>query len=78
MANETELNQDALTTAHLAIEDVLIDFRDSGLSVFGPANGFVVRNRDGSPNGTMRIGTRDGLVIAIKAYLKYVEESGCT
>lgn len=64
-----EVDEEALTTAHLAVEDVLIELRDGCISVLGPANGFVVRDRDGTPSPIMRLGTRDGLRIAIKAYL---------
>jgi hypothetical protein len=64
-----EIAEAALTAAHLAVEDVLVDFRDERISVLGPANGFVIRERDGRPSGVMRLGTRDGLRIAIKAYL---------
>jgi len=68
-SRELELDEKALTAAHLAIEDVLIEFRDLRVSVMGPANGFVVRERDGSESPIMRLGTRDGLEIAIRAYL---------
>lgn len=68
-AETIELDEDALTAAHRAVEDVLIEFRNNRISVLGPANGFVVREHDGSPSPIMRIGTRDGLRIAIKAYL---------
>jgi hypothetical protein len=64
-----ELDERALTAAHLAVEDCLIEFRDSRISVMGPANGFVVRERDGSQSPVMRLGTREGLEIAIRAYL---------
>jgi len=64
-----EIDEHALTMAHKAIEDVLIECRDGRLSVMGPANGFVVKERDGLPSGIMRLGTRDGLRIAVKAYL---------
>jgi hypothetical protein len=65
------LDEDALTAAHLAVEDVLIEFRDERLSVIGPANGFVVRERNGDPSGVMRLGTREGLRIGIEAYLAH-------
>jgi len=64
------IDENALTAAHLAVEDVLVDFRDARISVLGPANGFVIRERDGEPSDVMRLGTRDGLRIAIEAYLK--------
>ena len=64
-----EIDEVALTAAHLAVEDALVEFRDNRISVLGPANGFVIWERDGQPSGVMRLGTRDGLRIAIKAYL---------
>jgi hypothetical protein len=70
-----DLDERALQAAHIAIEDVLIEMRDSRLSVMGPANGWVVREKDGTASGIMRIGTRDGLRIAIKAYLSACESA---
>jgi hypothetical protein len=64
-----ELDEHALTAAHLAVEDALIDFRDSRIGILGCANGFVVNERDGTPSSIMRLGTREGLSIGIKAYL---------
>lgn len=69
----TDLNADALTAAHVAVENELIERRDSRMFVLGPANGFVVKERDGQDSPIMRIGTRDGLAIGIKAYLAAVE-----
>lgn len=63
------INEDALTAAHKAVEDVLIELRDSQIGLFGPANGFVIRGHDGTPSEVMRLGTREGLRIAITAYL---------
>jgi hypothetical protein len=68
----TEIDEDALTAAHVAIEDVLIELRDSRIGVLNRANGFVVNEYDGTPSNTMRLGTRDGLRIAIKAYLEAI------
>jgi hypothetical protein len=64
-----EIDEVALTAAHLAVEDALVDLRDHRISVLGPANGFVIRERNGDLSGVMRLGTRDGLRIAIAAYL---------
>lgn len=38
-----------------------VELRDGRISVLGPANGFVIREYDGTPSGVMRLGTRDGL-----------------
>jgi hypothetical protein len=70
---DVELDADALTAAHVAVEDVLIELRDERVGVIGPANGFVVREKDGTHSGVMRLGTRAGLEIAIKAYLAAVQ-----
>jgi hypothetical protein len=68
------LDEVALTAAHLAVEDALVDFRDAQISVVGPANGFVIRERDGSLSDVMRLGTREGLRIAIGAYLDALKD----
>ena len=70
----SDLNEDALTAAHVAVEKVLIEFRDERISVINRANGFVVREKDGAPSDIMRIGTRDGLAIGIRAYLAALAE----
>jgi hypothetical protein len=67
---EVVLDEGALTVAHVAVEDVLVELRDARIGVLGPANGFVVREWDGTPSGVMRLGTRAGLRIAIEAYLQ--------
>lgn len=64
------LDQEALTAAHCAVETELVELRDSRISVFGPANGFVVSERDGSNSGILRLGTREGLAVGIAAYLE--------
>jgi hypothetical protein len=70
---QRSIDQSALTSAHRAIEDVLIAFRDDRISVLNRANGFVVREADGTESSIMRLGTRDGLEIGIRAYLDAVE-----
>lgn len=70
MPSEIELDDTALRLATVAVEDVLIEFRDRRIGILGAANGFVVNERDGSPSDIMRMRTRDGLRIGIEAYLK--------
>lgn len=71
----TDLNQDALTAAHLAVEDELVEMRDARMSVLGPANGLIIKERDGSWSDVMRMGTRDALQIGIATYLDAVEKA---
>lgn len=69
------LNQEALTAAHLAVEDMLVELRDSRIGVLGKGNGFVICEKDGTPSSIMRMGTRHGLEIAIKKYLEITNEA---
>jgi hypothetical protein len=69
MTNLPPVDQAALTAAHKAVEDVLVDLRDNGISTLECANGIVIRSRDGEPSPVIRIGTREALEIGIKAYL---------
>lgn len=68
------LNEDALTAAHMAVENTLVDFRDSRISQPLCANGFVIRESDGRPSSTIRLGTRNGLMIGIRAYLDAIAD----
>lgn len=74
-SGEHEIDEDALTVAHVAIEDVLVELRDARISTIGPANGFVIHERDRAGDGRfiMRLGTREGLRVAIKAYLQAMD-----
>jgi len=69
MTDRRPVDQRALTEAHKAVEDVLIELRDLRVSVL-TANGLVVRESDGTESSIMRLGTREGLEIGIRAYLK--------
>lgn len=65
----------ALEAARLAVEDVLIEFRDERISVLNARNGFVVREYDGTESSLIRLTTRDGLRIGISAYLAALAEA---
>lgn len=69
--DDWKIDEDALTAAHLAIEDVLIEMRDAQMFTMH-ANGFVVNEPDGRPSSIIRLGTRDGLRIGIRAYLNAI------
>jgi hypothetical protein len=68
-----ELDEDALTAAHQAVEDELVDLRDRGMWAGLNRNGFVINERDGTPSSVMRMGTRYGLTIAIRVYLDIIQ-----
>jgi hypothetical protein len=65
----TRINEEALEAARLAVEDALIELRDARIGILNGGNGFVVREYDGKESSIMRMSTRDGLRIGIKAYL---------
>jgi hypothetical protein len=71
-----DVDPNALTAAHLAVEDELVEMRDARMFVLGPANGLIIKERDGSWSDVMRLGTRDALRIGIAAYLDAVEKVG--
>lgn len=59
--------------AHIALEDQLIEMRDSRLSMLGPANGLVVREKDGAPSDVIRIPTARAIRAAIPVLLDGIE-----
>ena len=59
-----------LTAIHAHIENILVEMRDNRTSILGRANGLVVRERDGKPSQTIRIGTRQAVDIAVRKFLE--------
>lgn len=78
IADDPEL----MTAVHLAVEDHLIELRDSGMIIGGPsglpANGFAVRNKDGSPSEIIRLGTRLGIQYALNALAARIDSQEIT
>jgi len=69
------VNEDALEAARKAVENALVEFRDNRISVLNVGNGFVIREFDGERSDIIRLSTRDGLRVGIKAYLEALEGS---
>lgn len=65
---------DMLEIGRRAIEDELIDWRDSRLSTPLRGNGLVVRERDGTPSNTIRFGPEHALRIGIQAIAEAMHE----
>jgi hypothetical protein len=63
-----------LEVGRKAIEDALVEWRDSRISTLR-SNGFVIRERDGGGSSTIRFGPEDGLRIALKAIADHLEPS---
>lgn len=67
-----------LTAAHVKIEDFLIEMRDLRIGFLGPANGLVVREFDKTPSDIIRLGTRDGIKMALEAIAVALEQEANT
>jgi hypothetical protein len=63
-----DLDKSALEAARLAVEDMLVEFRDSRMFVLNN-NGFVIKERDGTDSSIIRLSTAMGLSVGIRAYL---------
>lgn len=59
-------NDELLEVGRRAVEDALIDMRDSRMSMMRN-NGLVVKERDGSPSSIIRLGTEQAISIALAA-----------
>jgi len=60
-------NPQMLEIGRKAIEDVLIELRDSRISMMTRGNGLVIREVDGNPSSIIRLGPEDALRIGLKA-----------
>jgi hypothetical protein len=60
-------NPEALHRAHLAVEDVLIEYRDARISQPLRGNGAVIKEKDGTLSSTIRLGIDDVLRIGLTA-----------
>lgn len=69
----SQLTDADIEAARRHLEDLLIEFRDIGLSLApGPAygHGLVVKARDGEASSVIRLGTGEAIGIALKAILE--------
>lgn len=65
----SELTEQDYEVARLAVEDALVKLRDDRLSLLFRNNGLVIKERDGSDSGIIRLGFEGGLRVAISALL---------
>ncbi len=59
--------------ARLAVEDVLVDFRDSRISFPGRNNGLVIKEKDRSPSDVIRMPIETAISIALKALADHLD-----
>jgi hypothetical protein len=60
-------NRDLMEAGRQHLEDTLIELRDGGIGIMGRGNGFTVNDKDGTPSPIMRLGTPEGIRIALEA-----------
>lgn len=58
-----------------AIEETLVEWRDSRLSEFTRGNGLVIREKDGKESSIIRMGPEVGVKIALKAIADHLEKT---
>jgi hypothetical protein len=63
------LSDEALEIGRRAVEDALVEMRDSRISELGRGNGLVIREKDGTASSIIRFGPETALHIGIKAML---------
>lgn len=68
--NLEELTDEHLEIGRKAVEDALIDMRDSRISILGRNNGLVCKEKDGTPSHIIRMGFEQAMAIAVKAILE--------
>lgn len=64
-------NDELLEIARQAVENVLIDFRDSRISQPLRGNGLVVRERDGKESSIIRFGPEEAIRIGLQAIVDH-------
>ena len=65
-------NEDAMRAARQAVENAMLDLRDSRISLLGCGHGMVARERDGKESFVIRMATRDVLHVALTAMAKQI------
>ncbi len=66
-------NRQLLEVGRKAIEDILVEWRDSRLSEFYRGNGLVIREKDGKDSSIIRFGPETALRIGLKAIANHFE-----
>jgi len=68
-------SQELMEVARKAIEDELIEWRDSRLSTFMRNNGLVIREKDGGDSSIIRFGSEVAVKIGLEAIDKHLKKS---
>lgn len=69
-------SDEVLEVGRKAIEDMLIDLRDSRIGLVGRGNGLVVYERDRTPSNIIRMGPETALKIGLQAIALHLKTKG--
>jgi hypothetical protein len=61
------LTDEEMEVGRQAVENALVELRDSRISLLGRGNGLVIRECDGTPSSVIRMGLEAALRIAMDA-----------
>jgi hypothetical protein len=67
-------NDELLEIGRKAIEDVLVDYRDSRIFLPFRNNGLVIKERDGRHSDVIRMGPEGALRIGLRAIADYLDQ----
>jgi hypothetical protein len=67
-------SEELLEIGRKAIEDVLVDYRDSRIFLPFRNNGLVIKERDGRYSDVIRMGPEGALRIGLKAIADYLDQ----
>jgi hypothetical protein len=67
-------SDELLEVGRKAVEDCLVDFRDSGLSMLNRNNGLVIKSKKGDSSHIIRMGPEDAIRVGLKAIKEHLEE----
>lgn len=69
-------NDELIEVGRKAVEDTLVGFRDSRISILGRGNGLVIREASGELSGVIRLGTPEAIQIALRAISAHLKGGG--
>lgn len=72
LANDDEL----LEVGRKAVEDVLVEWRNSRISMCLRGNGLVIRERNGGASSIIRMGPEQAMKIGLKAIAEHIKKGG--
>jgi hypothetical protein len=75
MLEKIARDPELLEIARKAIEDELIEYRDSGIGILR-RNGLVVYGKDGSPSSIIRFGSEHGLQLGLQEIAAHLKRGG--